>query len=510
MKKIICLIINIVLVLSFCMTSNAAGTATLNGNTSVTVGSNIEFTVNVSGCSDVSSIAVAVTMGDGFEIVSGTWLKSGGLKTFDTSKLKGSLGLLETPDVNGNLFKLVLKANTASANAKSVSVNVIAKNGSNEIMNVTASKSVRIYCATHSYGSYIQKDNSNHVRTCSDCGNVETKAHTWNAGTVTESANCKKTGNMKYTCTVCNATKNETIPTTNNHTYGSWSQIKKATCTDKGEEKRICSTCSKAETRDINATGHKMGSWSQSKAPSCKATGTEQRKCTISGCTHTETRNVAATGHSLGNWKTTKEATCTEKGEQTRSCSKCNHEETKAIAALGHKFTNPTITKQPTCTESGIESGKCTRCNKETTNTIKATGHKIENYTVTLEPTCTVEGKKEGVCVSCGIKAAETVAAKGHSYGETVVTKEATELEEGIKTQTCTICGEVKEETIPVITIQPETIPDDTVKDEKSEVDEKITEDKDNILGNVLAVVGLVLVAGIVVMVILVKKKEKK
>ena len=144
MKRKICLLFSIVLTLSLCITASAAGSSTLNGNTSVTVGSNIEFIVNVSGCSDATSIAVAVSYDGGFELVSGTWLKSGSITKFDTATNKGALGGLASPDVNGNLFKLVLKAKTASANAQSVSVNVIAKNGSTEIMNVTPSKSVKL------------------------------------------------------------------------------------------------------------------------------------------------------------------------------------------------------------------------------------------------------------------------------------------------------------------------------------------------------------------------------
>ena len=143
-----------ILMLSVCITVGAAGSSTIVGNSSATVGSNIEFTVNVSGCSDATSIAVAVSYSDDFELVSGTWIKSGSITKFDTATNKGALGGLSSPDVNGNLFKLVLKAKTASANAQSVSVNVIAKNGSTEIMNVTPSKSVKIDCATHTYGAY--------------------------------------------------------------------------------------------------------------------------------------------------------------------------------------------------------------------------------------------------------------------------------------------------------------------------------------------------------------------
>ena len=185
--------------LSFCITASAAGNSTIKGNGSATVGSNIEFTVNVSGCDDATSIAVAVNYGDEFELVSGTWLKNGSINKFDTSTNKGALGGLSSPDVNGNLFKLILKAKTASTSSKSVSVNVIAKNGSNEIMNVTSSISVKINCATHSYGNYTNANATNHSRTCSVCGNVEMEAHIWDNALDTKCNICDYVREVTYT-----------------------------------------------------------------------------------------------------------------------------------------------------------------------------------------------------------------------------------------------------------------------------------------------------------------------
>lgn len=511
MKRIISLVFSVVLMLSLCIMVRAAGSSALNGNTSVTVGSNIEFTVNVTGCSDTTSIAVAVTYSDNFELVSGTWLKSGSITKFDTATNKGALGGLSSPDVNGSLFKVVLKAKTASVNNQTVSVNVIAKNGSNEIMNVTPSKSVKINCLTHSYRNYTNANTTNHTRTCSTCGNVETQAHTWNSGTVTKTANCKENGTKTYTCTAagCGSTKTESIAKTNHHTYGSWSQTKAPNCTAKGTDSRICSTCQKIETKDIAATGHKMGSWSQTKAPSCTTKGAEQKECTVSGCSHVETRDIAATGHSLGSWKTTKEATCEANGKQTRNCSKCSHKETKDIESLGHKLSSPTVTKQPTCTEAGIESGKCTRCSKEITNTIKATGHKIDNYTVTIEPTCTTEGKIEGACTTCGSKAEDVTAAKGHSFGEPVVTKEATAIETGIKTATCTACGETKEEEIPYITVESETPSKDATTDDavNANINNNV-KTNNNMLWIIIAIGAVVLIGSGITAAMLIKKKR--
>ncbi|MEE1245538.1 MAG: cohesin domain-containing protein [Acutalibacteraceae bacterium] len=408
MKRIISFIVCIILMMSVCITANAAGSSTLNGNSSVTVGSNIEFTVNVSGCSDATSIAVAVSYDGGFELVSGTWLKSGSITKFDTATNKGALGGLSSPDVNGNLFKLVLKAKTASASNQNVSVNVIAKNGSSEIMNVTPSKSVKIDCATHTYGAYSKVNDSQHKHTCTVCGHTETANHTWNGGSVTKTATCKETGVKTYTCTACNATKTETIAKTNSH----------------------------------NWSGYKV-----TKEPTCTAAGTQTRTCSV--CGETESQSVPATGHSYGDWATTKEPTCKEKGVETRKCSKCSATETKDIAALGHKFSNPTVTKQPTCTETGIESGKCTRCGTETTNTLKATGHNFGSWKNDKDATCTEGGTQKRICSKCGAEETRNTDALGHDFENPTIVKEATISTTGLKEGKCKRCGETTSEVIP-------------------------------------------------------------
>lgn len=410
MKKLVYLVISIVLMMSICLTANAAGSATLSGGSSVTVGSNIEFTVNVSGCGEATSIAVAVSYGSGLELVSGTWLKSGSISKFDTSTNKGALGGLSSSDVNGNLFKVVLKAKTASASAQNVSINVIAKNGSDEVMNVTPSKSVQINCATHSYSLYAKKDDNNHIRTCSACGNVETTSHTWNSGEVTKQASCKEAGEKKFTCTVCNATKTESITKTNNHSFGSWSETKSATCTTTGTQTRTCSVCSKTETSTISAKGHSFGAWSQTSAPSCTTQGQQKRTCTRNGCSHSET---------------------------------------KAIAALGHQFSNPTVTKQPTCTETGVETGTCTRCSQKTTNTIKATGHKYGSWKEVTAATCTAGGQEERACSKCSQKETRATESLGHDFENPTLVKEATLTSTGLMEGKCKRCGEATQEVIP-------------------------------------------------------------
>lgn len=220
MKKVISLLFCVCFMLTLCIPAYAAGTATLNGNTSTTDGSTVEYILNVNGCGDATSVAVAVNFGDAFELVSATWLKNGSLNRFDTATNKGALGGLNSPNINGDVFKLVLKAKTASANAHTVSVNFIARNGSNDIMNVTPTKTVKIDCSSHNYSAYTKLNDSQHQRICSTCGYVETSGHTWNGGTVIKTATCKETGTKEYACTACGAKKTETVAKTNVHIWG--------------------------------------------------------------------------------------------------------------------------------------------------------------------------------------------------------------------------------------------------------------------------------------------------
>ena len=408
MKKVLSLLFCVCFMLTLCVPAYAAGTATLNGNTSTTGGSTVEYILNVSGCGDATSVAVAVSFDDAFELVSATWLKNGSLNRFDTATNKGVLGGLNSPNINGDVFKLVLKAKTASANAHTVSVNFIARNGSNDIMNVTPTKTVKIACSSHNYSAYTKLNDSQHQRTCSACGYVEKTAHKWDGGKVIKAATCKEAGSREFSCTTCQATKTEPIAKTNTHTFGSYTVTKQPTCTAAGTQTRTCSVCGKTETQSVPATGHSMGAWTQTKAPSC-----------------------------------------TEKGEETRSCGKCGHTETKAIAALGHSFSSPKVTKEPTCTETGVETGKCSRCGQTTTNTLKAKGHKFGAWTAAKAATCTEGGTEERKCSACGATESRTTKALGHDFENPTVVKEATISETGLKEGKCRRCGETTSEVIP-------------------------------------------------------------
>ena len=411
MKKVVSFIISCILVFACCMPVMAAGeSASCSGNTSVTVGQNITLTFSLSGYGDVTSGGVTISHGSEFEIVSGSWLKTGFLTDFNVGNKQGAVGFTSATNVNGNLFQLVLKAKTASASAKSVSATFTMKNGATSLPQTTATKSIQINCATHNYSGWSNNNTTNHIHTCSACGKTETQNHTWNSGEVTKQTSCKEAGEKKFTCTTCNATKTEPIAKSNNHSYGSWNITKEATCTTTGTQTRTCSVCQKTETSNINAKGHSFGAWSQTKAPTCTTAGEQKRSCTRSGCSHSET---------------------------------------KAVAALGHAFSNATVTKQPTCTETGVETGTCSRCSQKTTNTIKATGHKYGNWKVKTAATCATPGQEERVCSKCSYKENRAVEVLGHDFENPTLVREATLTSTGLLEGKCKRCNEATQEVIP-------------------------------------------------------------
>ena len=377
--------------------------------TEVTEGQTVTYTIALGGSCTAKSGSVEIDTGDAFEVVSGEFCKTGAmLSNFDTATNLGALAFKDETDFSGNYFKLVLKAKTASATTQSVRVSVTLKSGKTVVGSAENRVSVKVTCKNHTFGSYTKLNDSQHQRTCSACGYVETSGHTWNGGTVIKAATCKESGTKEYTCTACGAKKTETVAKTNAHTWGDWHITKQPSCTTPGTTTKTCSVCGKTENQTVNATGHSMGGWTQTKAP-----------------------------------------TCTEKGAETRSCGKCGYQETKAVDALGHSFSNPTVTKEPTCTESGTEEGVCSRCGKTTANTIKAKGHKFGAWADSKAATCTEGGTQERKCSACGATESRTTKALGHDFENPTIVKEATISSTGLREGKCKRCGETTSEVIP-------------------------------------------------------------
>ncbi|MBQ0110898.1 MAG: hypothetical protein KBS41_03115 [Oscillospiraceae bacterium] len=355
MKKLLAIILAAALICTVVITAGAtpAGTVTITGSDSISVNGTADYTVSIADCPNVSSVGISVVLGDKFEIKadSAQWLKGGTLQAFFYDTKMGTLGMLASPDVNGDLFKLTLKATGVTAAAQDLKINVIGKNGGSEVFNVTQTKALSAVCTTHTFGSWSEKT----AATCT-AAKVEHRI-----------------------CETCSYEETKNVGSALGHDFGEWTEKVPATCTTKGTEertcKRDCGLTGATETRDITAKGHDFGEWTVKVPATCTTKGTEERTCKRD-CGEegkTETRDIPAKGHALTDWEVVTPATCTEPGLQKCTCTRqgCEYEETLVIPA-GHKFGEWEVVTPATTTKEGLEKRVCTveGCGYEETRVI--------------------------------------------------------------------------------------------------------------------------------------------
>ena len=332
----------------------------------------------------------------------------------------------------------------------------------------------------HTYGSWEKNTAENHKHTCKVCGNVETAAHTWDSGKVTEAPTHIKEGTKTYTCAVCGETKTEKVEKLKEHSYGEWTKH------DDKQHKHSC-ICG-----DTQYAAHTWDSGKVTEAPTHTKEGTKTYTCTVCGETKTE-KVEKLKDHSYGEWtkhddkqhkhscicgdtqyaahtwdagKVTKAATCKDAGEKLYTCTACGETKTEAIA----KTNNHTYGSWEKNTAENHKH-TCKVCGN-----VETAAHTWDAGKVTEAPTHTKEGTKTYTCTACGETKAEKVEKlKDHSYGEWTkhddkqhkhscicgdtqyaahtwdagkVTKAATCKDAGEKLYTCTACGETKTEAI--------------------------------------------------------------
>ena len=125
---------------------------------------------------------------------------------------------------------------------------------------------------------------------------------------------------------------------------------------------------------------------------------------------------------------------------------------------------------------------------------------------IVVEATCTESGSKTVVCEDCGETiSTEVIPAKGHSFGAWKVTKAATATEKGEKERVCSVCQYTEKEEIPATgenkpgETKPEK-PNGPKTGDESEVNKWI----------VIPIVCVVVIAGLVVLLVCISKKNKK
>ena len=147
--------------------------------------------------------------------------------TAEATKCTGATNAAFTPSVAGTYF---------------VAVTGTAMNGE-DVPETMISAAVE--SAGHSYSDTWSSDATNHWHACTIADHADKKdfaAHKWNGGVVTTEATCTVAGEKTYTCTVCNATKKETIPV-KEHDWSNHDGICKVCKTPCGETHQPGTTC---------------------------------------------------------------------------------------------------------------------------------------------------------------------------------------------------------------------------------------------------------------------------
>ena len=198
------------------------------------------------------------------------------------------------------------------------------------------------------------------------------------------------------------------------HEYDEGVVTVEPTCDSVGWKIRTCTICGATKEETIPVIDHIWNDGEIQLEPTCTEDGTKKYTCTVCGCMYIE--SLAALGHDYET--VTVEPTCTEDGSITTGCTRCDESSTEVIPATGHTMDNGVITTAPTCTANGVRTYTCTACGKTTTESIPATGHSHNEGVVTKAPTCTAEGIMTYTCTTCGDTFTEAIAKEPHNFAD--------------------------------------------------------------------------------------------
>ena len=302
---------------------------------------------------------------------------------------------------------------------------------------------------------------------CKDCNtklssgkSIAKKTHTWDAGKITKGATCSAAGVKTYTCTVCKATKTESIAATG-HQHTELRNVKSATCGQEGYTgDTFCKDCNTklSSGKSIAKKAHTWDAGKITQKATCIEKGVKTFTCTV--CQTTKTEEIPATGHGTRITKFAKNASCKTEGYTGDIyCQDCGIllEEGEVIQKTEHAWNDGKVTQDAACTEKGVKTYTCTVCQATKTEEIPATGHGKTEVRNQKDATCKAEGYTgDSYCTVCNQKicAGKKIAKTAHSWDIGKITRQPTTAKTGIKTYTCTKCKTTRTETIAKLKVK--------------------------------------------------------
>ena len=135
--------------------------------------------------------------------------------------------------------------------------------------------------------------------------------HTWSAWNTVVAPTCTTEGKAERTCSACGEVETKTLPATG-HSWGEWNTVVAPTCTTEGKAERTCSLCGEVESKTLPVLGHEAAAdwsydddnhwhdccnacgekfdlgahnleWVITKNPTNSTTGLKHQECTVCG-----------------------------------------------------------------------------------------------------------------------------------------------------------------------------------------------------------------------------------
>ncbi len=258
-------------------------------------------------------------------------------------------------------------------------------------------------------------------KTCALCGATEgeTGDHVWDAGSEITPVTCLTSGEKAYACTICDATKTETVLAAG-HIYTD--TVVDPTCLGMGYTNHVCACGYSYADDEKDALDH---DWAED--PTCA----HDRACTR--CDATE----KALAHSY-EFVESGVADCENPATETYRCEGCGDEYVDELGtANGHAIAGVKGTEKQVSGCEYVLVYVCGECSAE------VTGEQVYHHTyiasITKDATCRDEGEKMLKCSACGDTKTEKIeqTETGHHYIEGAVS-------DGKRIDRCEYCANEK------------------------------------------------------------------